>query len=108
MALVHRTPRYRKYSAILHAYIRAQPNTICWHCKGTLDQCPPHKSGSRPHWTAGHTIDGSENYDVWPHVTRLPPAGGDYLAPQCSSTNSSTGAAHGNRKREPSSGWLDA
>jgi hypothetical protein len=102
---IHRTPRYRKYSPLVHAYIRAHPTTaVCWVHGTHVSQCPPHKSGTPSHWVTGHTVDGSNDYEPWVHVTSTPPPG-DWLAPQCSAHNSSTGAATGNARRASGYDW---
>ena len=70
--------------------------TLCWRCGRTLQQHPP---GAR--WHAGHTIDGSNNWEPW-YGPDLPPPG-DWLTPEASTCNTSAGATYGNRNREPHS-----
>lgn len=101
---VHRDRRYIKAAARITGLAKGTPTAICWKHGTHVSQCPPHRNGTPSKWVAGHTIDGSTNWTPWYHVSLQPPPG-DWLAPQCSASNSSDGAAYGNRRREPSSGW---
>jgi hypothetical protein len=109
---IHRNRRYVKDSAIIRQYANVTPSAVCWLHGTHVTQCPPHKDGTPSTWVAGHTIDGSTTWHAWFHVSRVPPLpphpqapAGGWLAPQCSASNSSTGAAHGNQTRRPNSGW---
>lgn len=96
----HKTPRYVHASRRLRQLANANPHTVCWRCGLTLDR---HKPGDT--WTAGHTIDGSNAWQPWPHITEPPPPG-DWLAPEARSCNYSAGATTGNHKRnEPTTPW---
>jgi hypothetical protein len=105
MGLLHKDRRYVKAAKIIRDYANADTHAVCWRCGRTLRD---HPAGAK--WQAGHTIDGSTTWHIWPHVTRTPDptltGPGGWLAPEASTCNASAGAAYGNRKREPDSGWL--
>ena len=56
----------------------------CWRCGLTLAEHEPHRDGTRPKWTAGHTRDGDPSAP---------------LAAEASTCNYREGAKHGNRLR---------
>ena len=76
----------------------ANPNAICWRDGLTLAQHPNHHDGTRPRWTAGHTIDGYRNAPAWLNVTHRPPSG-PWLAPEASTCNYANGAKRTNTQR---------
>lgn len=86
----HRGARYRQGRRILQAAGRANPAAICWRCGKRLAEHPPHIDGKPQTWQAGHTIDGSTTWQVWPHVTTPPPPG-DWLALEASRCNIAAG-----------------
>src|SRR5262245_19553682 len=102
---IHRDRRYVKASTLIRSLANGTPTAVCWRCGRTLAEHPPHKNGRAASWHTGHTVDGSTSWQVWAHVSRVPTPG-DWLAPEASTCNTSDGAAYGNRRREPSSGWL--
>ena len=86
--MARRDPHYRgDYDARarrLVAAAKADPFTLCWRCKRTLQDRAPHKTGKAPYWTAGHVIDGN-------------PA--SPLLPEASTCNYTAGAELGLRKQ---------
>lgn len=84
----HHAGTYGRDAAQVRAQAYANPTTQCWRCHRTLDQIPPHRTGRAPRWTSGHVIDGQV---------------GGAMLPECSVCATSTGAARGNRLREPHS-----
>ena len=72
----------------VRAAANANPHTRCWRCGRTLAEHPPHRNGRPARWQAGHVVDGQV---------------GGQLRPEASTCNTSAGASHGNRKREPRS-----
>ena len=98
----HHSGTYDRRARRVRAAANADPATICWYCRRTLDQHAPHADGSRPRWTAGHTIDGYRDAPAWLHVTEAPPPG-PWLAPEASTCN----YGHHDRPRNPQSrAWL--
>jgi hypothetical protein len=83
---LHYAGTYRRRACIVRARAYADPTTICWRCGRRLDQVPPHKTGRRARWTAGHVIDGDPRSE---------------LRAECSPCNLSAGAVLGNTGRPP-------
>jgi hypothetical protein len=109
MGVIHKNRRYVKDSAIIRQYANVTPTAVCWRCGETMAQHQARHPNRRLTWHAGHTIKGSTSWHAWFHVSRVPPLPphpqapqGGWLAPEVSYCN----IAHGNREREPSSGWL--
>ena len=98
MAGKHHRGTFSRYSQQLRDTANRNPRAVCWRDGLTLDQHPPHHDGSRPTWTAGHTIAGDPNALPWLDVTRTPPPG-SWLAPEASTCNYSAGARHVNKLR---------
>lgn len=94
----HRGRRYTDAAAVIRRTAAANPHAVCWRDGLTLDEHPPHRNGQPATWTAGHTVDGSTTWQPWTSVTKVPPDG-DWLAPEASTCNSSSGASAGNRRR---------
>ena len=95
----HTDPRYRRWSPLVRSAAAATPDAVCWRCGLTLAE-HERRAGRRLTWTAGHTVARSMTWRPWLDVTQVPPPG-DWLAPEVSTCNYSTGAADGNRRREP-------
>ena len=96
MAGPHHEGPYRWNAKRVRDAANANPATICWRCQRTLDEHPHARDGTRPRWTAGHTIDGDPAARPWLDVTRRPPAG-SWLAPEASCCNYAAGAGRRNR-----------
>lgn len=69
MAGVHHTGPYRSRARAVVAAANADPSTLCWRCKRTLAQHPPHKTGQQARWTAGHINDGQINGPLLPEAS---------------------------------------
>lgn len=61
----HRGPDYERRAAALRARANADPRTRCEAvladgtiCGRTLAEHPPHRTGRKATWQAGHVIDG--------------------------------------------------
>ena len=96
----HRGNRYVVLGGLVVTLAKSNPNAVCWRDGMTLAQHRIRYPGRRLIWQRGHTIPKSETWQPWTDVTRRPPPG-DWLAPEMSTCN----IGHGNREREPSSGW---
>ena len=94
----HYGGNYQAQRRKLLAAARADPLAICWRDGLTLAQHPPHHDGTRPTWTAGHTVDGVAGSPAWLDVRRKPPLGA-WLAAEASTCNTSNGARRTNRHR---------
>ena len=83
------------------------PHAICWRDGLTLDQHRAHHNGTRPTWTAGHTVDGDPVPRLWLDVRHRPPVG-SWLALEASTCNYANGARRTNRLRAnpQSKQWL--
>lgn len=90
MKAAHHRGNYHTQSKLVTRTAKATPHALCWRCGQTLQGHAPHANGKPPHWTAGHTIDGSTTYQPWLDVTIIPPPG-DWLAPESSTCNYSAG-----------------
>ena len=94
----HYAGDYRTRQRYLIAAANSNPSTICWRCRRTLAEHPPHKDGRRPFWTAGHLRDSDPTSP---------------LLPEASTCNFKAGAVFGNRKRSRRNGnptsrrWLN-
>jgi len=53
----HHAGDFDTTAAHVRAQANADPNTTCWRCGNTLDQCRPHRDGTPARWTAGHLRD---------------------------------------------------
>ena len=93
----HTDPRFVQWGARIRAAASATPAAVCWRDGLTLAE-HERRSGRRLTWTAGHTRSRSTTWRPWLRVTEQPPPG-DWLAPEVSTCNYSTGAAEGNRRR---------
>lgn len=98
MGKAHRSYAYQVASKQVTTAAKATPFAVCWRCGRTLQDHPRHRNGKRAWWTAGHTIDGSETWKPWLHVTIHPPAG-DWLACEGSTCNLIAGSSLGGRVR---------
>ena len=94
----HHAGDYRAQARKVRDAANAHPLAICWRDGLTLVQHPAHADGSRPTWTAGHTVDGAAGSPAWTDVTRRPPPG-PWLAPEASTCNTRNGAKRTNRHR---------
>lgn len=99
----HRDPRFIRIGKLVRSLASANPGAVCWRCGLTLDEHPPHRSGKRPTWQAGHTIDGTFG-PGWFDVAARPPAGA-WIAPEASTCNTSAGAVTINAKRSTGFDW---
>lgn len=97
----HRGKRYVELGRLVITLANANPAAVCWRDGMTLAQHRTRYPGRNLRWHRGHTVKGSTTWQPWTDVTRRPPPG-DWLAPEVSVCN----IGHGNREREPSSGWL--
>lgn len=79
----------------------ADPLAICWRDGLTLDEHPSHPDGTRPKWTAGHTIMGAARSRPWLNVRQAPPPGA-WLAPDASVCNY---ADNGNTRQGTTKAW---
>lgn len=98
MKPAHHRGRYHVGSRQVRRAAEANPLTLCWFCRQPLHAHKPHASGEPARWNAGHTIDGSESYQLWltPLITVADcerAAAGDWLAPQASTCNMRAGRA---------------
>ena len=84
----HHRGQHQRLARLVVNAANANPDTRCARCGRTLDQHPDTKTGKRPHWTAGHKVDGK----IATSVT-------DYQ-PEANTCNYAAGATHGNRNRE--------
>ncbi len=97
----HRDARYQRWAPVITRAARSNPRAVCCIC-GKIAAAHPLGANGKPQvWHACHTRDGSQNWQPWLHVERVPPHG-DYLAAGMSRCN--IGA--GNDARNPSSGWI--
>ncbi len=98
MKPAHRRGRYTANARAVVDAAKAHPHSVCWRDGLPLSAHPSHRSGARPTWTAGHTVDGSADAKPWLCAWEVPPPG-DWLAPEASVCNYSYGAglARGNR-----------
>lgn len=94
----HHSGTYQVVGERIRASAKANPRAICWRDGLTLDQHPAHADGSRPYWTAGHTVAGYRDAPGWYAVTQRPPSG-PWLAAEASTCNYSAGARHTNKLR---------
>ena len=74
----HRDPRFTRASRLVRLAANTNPRAICWRCGRTLTEHEPRPSRK---WSGGHTIDGV-NGPPWLDVTRRPPAGQAWIAPE--------------------------
>ena len=93
----HHAGNYHVQAQRVRDAANADPYAICWRDGLTLAQHPPHADGSRPTWTAGHTIMGAANSQAWLNVRQRPPVGA-WLAPDASVCNYADNGTH--RKRQ--------
>jgi hypothetical protein len=61
---------------------RRNPLTHCWRCGHTLAEHPPHRTGARPYWTAGHVIDSDPRSPLAPEASTCNYAAGGRLSRQ--------------------------
>jgi hypothetical protein len=94
----HHSGTFNRRSAQLNRQATANPNTICWRDGLTLAQHPAHKTGTPARWTTGHidNLDLAQRNGARIHIIDGRPC-----AHEASTCNYSTGAADGNRAREP-------
>lgn len=86
----HHSGDYQARAQAVRDQANANPDTLCWRCRRTLADHPPHTNGKPARWTAGHVIDSDPTSP---------------LAPEASTCNFSAGAATGNRRRSSGYSW---
>ena len=100
--------RYDGDALRLRQAANATPGTHCWRDGLTLTQHRPHRDGTPPKWTAGHTDRATPEQQhrlrTDPHIIH-----GPGIASEASTCNYSDGATYGNTTRvnPRSRNWLD-
>ncbi len=90
MSKLHKSPHYRKASALVLRWAKHTPGVRCWRCRRTALE------HGRP-WHAGHTRDGDPVAMPW--LSNDEPPAGSWLRAECEQCNTSEGAVRGNDLR---------
>jgi len=84
----HHAGSYGRRAAFVRSQAWAYTDTRCWRCGLTHAEGVARYGEQGARWQAGHVVDGQVDGELRPEHARC---------------NTSAGAAHGNRKREPRS-----